>query len=220
MKPRGVITFVFDDGYERVYRNAVPLLDKYNLKGVFALPLDGKKLEKNEHRTIRPWQNWLDVKQRGHEIASHSVSHMNLAKLDRASLDIELRQSRDALDAATLVYPGGGFNDLVANTAAKYYTAARTVIRGFETLPPKNPWQLRSFNWRRTNYSPWKANLLALWAYLTNSWLIETFHMVDDHNTQMVHTVRARDLDKHLAFVAKLPVAVKTIHEVIRDYHN
>lgn len=220
MKPRGVITFVFDDGYERVYQNAVPLLNKYNLKGVFALPINGKKLERNEHRTIRPWQNWLDVKQRGHEIASHSVSHTNITRLDSVSLEQELQESKNSLQATTFVYPGGALNDDVVRAVSKHYTAARTVIRGFETLPPKNLWQLRSFNWRRTNFSPWKANLLALWAYLTNSWLIETFHMVDDNDTQMAHTVRTRNLDKHLAFVAKLPVTVKTIHETIRDYHH
>lgn len=220
MRQHGVITFVFDDGYERVYQNAVPLLDRYNLKGVFALPLNGKKLERNEQRAIRPWQDWLNIRQRGHEIASHSVSHMSLVKLGLITLEQELAESKEALGATTFVYPGGGFNELVANTTAKHYTAARTVVRGFEALPPENPWQLRSFNWRRTNFSPWKANLLAVWAYLSNSWLIETFHMVDDNDIQMVHTVRTADLDKHLAFVAKLPVAVKTIHEVIRHHHH
>lgn len=214
MKPRGVITFVFDDGYEQVYRNAVPLLDKYQLKGVFALPLNGKKLEKNEQRKIRPWQQWLDVRTRGHEIASHSVSHTNLTHLSPDALEQELRQSQEALQATTLVYPGGGFNDAVSQAAQTYYRAARTVVRGLETIPPKNPWQLRSVNWRRTNFKPWKANLFVLWAYLTNSWLIQTFHMVDDDDTHMVHTVRTSDLDKHLAFVAKLPIYVKTIREV------
>lgn len=220
MRKRGVITFVFDDGYERVYQNAVPLLDKYNLKGVFALPLNGTMLEHNEQRKIRPWQSWLSVRSRGHEIASHSVSHTNVTNLDPVPLEQELQESKHALQATTFVYPGGGFNDTVVSAAKKHYSAARTIVRGLETLPPKNPWQLKSFNWRRNNFSPGKANLLALWAYLTNSWLIETFHMVDDNDSQMTHTVRTRDLDRHLAFVAKLPVAVKTIHEVISDHHN
>jgi peptidoglycan/xylan/chitin deacetylase (PgdA/CDA1 family) len=217
MKPRGVITFVFDDGYERVYQNAVPLLDKYGLKGVFALPLDGKKLERNEHRSVRPWQEWLGIRERGHEIASHSVNHINLTQLEPSALEHELKHSKETLNATTLVYPGGGFNPGVAQASTKYYRAARTVVRGFETLPPKNPYQLKSFNWRRGNFTVWKANLLAVWAHITNTWLIETFHMVDDNDTQMVHTVRTRDLDKHLAFVARLPVKVQTIHEVISN---
>lgn len=220
MVKRGLITFTFDDGYEAVYRNALPILDKYNFKGVFAIPLNYQKLEQTEGAKVRPWTDWLPIRERGHEIAAHSVNHVNLTTLSPGQLDQELKEPHEKLNATTLVYPGGAFNDNVATTANKYYAAARTVVRGLETVPPRNPMQLKSYNWTRNNFSVAKANLLALWAYLTNSWLIETFHMVDDNDAKLVHTVREVDLDKHLQFVSKLPVYVRTIQETVSNYYH
>ncbi|MEK7557471.1 MAG: polysaccharide deacetylase family protein [Patescibacteria group bacterium] len=217
---RGVVTFTFDDGYEAVYQNALPILEKYNFKGVFAIPLNFQKLEQTEGTKARPWMDWLEIKNRGHEVAAHSVNHVNLTELSTEKLDQELKEPQEKLQATTLVYPGGAFNDAASEAARKYYSAARTVKRGFESLPPQNPMQLRSYNWTRHNFSAAKANLLALWAYLTNSWLIETFHMVSDSDIRLVHTVREVDLDKHLKFVAKLPVTVKTIHEAISGHYH
>ena len=214
---RGRITFTFDDGYEAVYQNALPLLEKYKFPGVFAIPLNYQKVELTEHAAIRPWQKWLEIKNRGHEIAAHSVNHISLTHRSPIDLDIELKEPKEKLGATTLVYPGGAFDEAVVEATKKYYSAARTVVRAFEGIPPDNNFHLKSYNWTRRNFSVGKANLLALWAYLTNSWLIETFHMVDDNDTRLVHTVRTQDLDKHLQFVSKLPIHVKTISQVMSN---
>lgn len=212
---RGTITFTFDDGYEAVYQNALPLLEKHNFRGVFAIPLNYQKLEQTEGAPVRPWEDWLSIKKRGHEVAAHSRNHVNLTELSAEKLDQELKEPQEKLGATTLVYPGGAYNDHVSEIAATYYNAARTVAREFETIPSKNPMQLKSYNWTRKNFSVTKANLLALWAYLTGSWLIETYHMVDDTEEKLVHSVKTSDLDKHLSFVSKLPIYVRTIQKVI-----
>lgn len=217
MLKRGVITFVFDDGYERVYQNALPLLNKYNLPGVFALSLNAAKLTKGKKfRAIRPWQDWLHLTGQGHEIASHTATHPDLTQLNTKQLQQELSQSASLLKATTLVYPGGSFNTKVAKAAALHYTAARTIVPGFETIPPSDPMRLKTMkNYSRNNFSVWKANLRALWAYLTNSWLIETYHMIDDNDQEMVHTVKTKDFAKHLAFVNRLPINIKTIRHCL-----
>ena len=215
MLKRGYISIVFDDGYEAVYRHALPLLRHYKLPAVFALPIHGEKLAKTEHRAIRPWPQWLSLSQEGHEIASHSVNHPNLTRLSAADLNFELRESARQLNAVTLVYPGGAVNDAVAAAASRYYQAGRTVHYGFETVPPKEPMRLRSYNFSRRNFTVAKANLLALWAWLTNSWLIETYHLVDDLDETTVHNVPTKKLAQHLAFIARLPIQVKTIKEII-----
>jgi len=216
MQPRGLISFVFDDGYERVFQNAVPALEKHRFPGVFAVAIEGQRLEKTEQRSVRAWESWKQLTARGHEIASHTVTHPNLTKLSPAQLEQELRQSHELLDASTLVYPGGAVNDDVVAVAKRYYTAARTVQRGFASIPPTDPFRLHSYNFSRNNFSVGKANLLALWACVTNQWLIETYHMIDDAETGMVHSVRTTDFARHLDFVARLPIAVKTIRDVCR----
>jgi peptidoglycan/xylan/chitin deacetylase (PgdA/CDA1 family) len=214
---RGVITFVFDDGYERVWRNAVPLLRQHRMPAVFALSLSAQHLEKSAQSKIKPWSQWVPLRDEGHELASHSVSHPNLTELSASQLERELSKAAHQLSASTLVYPGGAFNDLVVEAARRYYTAARTVHHGLETIPPADPMRLKSYNFSRKNFSVLRANILASLAWLTNSWLIETYHMVDDEEGEMIHWVKTNQLKQHLSFVAHLPIAVKTIKEVIRS---
>ncbi len=213
---RGVITLVFDDGYQNVFDNAVPLLRANGLHAVFALPLNGSRLQRNRESAIKPWPQWLSLGAEGHELASHSVNHTDLTKISQAELERELREPSQSLGATTLVYPGGAFNTTVVNAARAHYTAGRTVIRGFETIPPRDPMRLQSFNFTIRNFSVWKANVLAAWTFLANSWLIETYHLVDDDGV-LKHRVRTRDLKKHLEFIARLPVSVRTIREVVQS---
>lgn len=216
--PRGVITFVFDDGYKRVYELVLPLLRSFNLPAVFALPIDGAKLQRTEQRAVKPWPEWLPIQKEGHEIASHSISHPNLKNISDEALETELRESAKILDASTIVYPGGAFDERVIKTAAQYYTAGRTVLYGFETLPPRMPLALQSYNFSKNNFSVVRANTLALWACITGRWLIETYHMIDDKESAMVHSVVRNDLKQHMGFVKRLPVAVKTIRSVMETY--
>lgn len=213
---RGVVTFVFDDGYTSVFKNAVPLLEKHHFPGVFAVTLDPAKLEQaRKGRPVTAWQEWLRLRGRGHEIASHTIHHPNLTKLSDAELRQQLIESQQQLGAVTLVYPGGAVDDRVVTATKRYYKAARSIRRGFEALPPTDPWRLRTFNFSRNNFRVWKANMWVFWAWLTKAWLIETYHVVDDHEWEKIHTVRTADLARHLAFIAKLPIQVKTIKTVI-----
>ncbi len=215
MKARGVITLVFDDGYEAVYKNVLPILRELDLLAVFAIPIDGKKFAKTEQRAIRGWQDWLKIKANGHEVASHSMTHPNLTLVDDLVLENELAESQKKLGAVTIVYPGGAVDDRVTEAAARHYRAGRTVKYGFEDLPPKDPLRLKSYNFSKNNFSVAKANMLALWACWNKKWLIETYHMVDDKDGDMVHSVKTSALKRHLKFLKRLPIDIKTISAII-----
>lgn len=217
MRTRGVITFVIDDGFSAIYDNVVPLLDSHRFPAVFAIPLDAAAITRTTHRPTTPWAQWLKLAGRGHEIAAHSVSHIDLTTLPPEQVDEELRVPQEKLGATTIVYPGGGHNEVVLAAAKKYYTAGRTIRRALETLPPVQPHELHTYDATRLNFSLAHVNALAVWACLTNRWLIETYHMIDDHEQDMMHTVPLRAFRSHLNFVARLPVAVKTIREVINS---
>lgn len=218
---RGVVTFVFDDGYQKVFDNALPILERHGMVGVFALPLDGTRLEKSEHRKvkkpqqIRPWRDWLAIQENGHEIAAHSATHTDLTKISDSELEHELKTPKEVLQVTTFVYPGGAHDNRVVAQTRKYYTVGRTVKRGFEALPPANPYRLKTFNFSRNNFTVWKANLFTVWAWVTNSWLIETYHMIDGGDSEMVHTVKTKDFTRHVRFISFLPIHIKTIREVI-----
>lgn len=217
---RGVITLVFDDGYQAVYEHVLPLLDELHMPAVFALPLNTAALAATVSEPLRPWQEWLSVQNKGHEIAAHGIIHIDLRQLPPAELAKELKIPRDTLSATTLVYPGGAVNNSVAVAAKKYYRAARTTMYGFATIPPADPMLLKTVDYTRDNFSVFKANTRALWAALTGRWLIETYHVVDKKISNMHHSVHFDDLKKHLEFICRLPINVKTINETIRDSHN
>lgn len=216
--PRGIVTLVFDDGYQEIYDSVVPLLNEYKIPAVFAVPLEGNRVEASENRAVAPWELWMSLSDQGHEIASHGITHTSLPKLSPEALDRELKEPAQALHAATLVYPGGGVNDIVVERAKKYYQAARTVKRGFEALPPEDPWHLKTFDYTRRNFSILKANMRAVQAVIKGAWLIETYHMVSNHDVDMTHSVPLDAFINHLAFLKRLPIQFKTIAQVMREY--
>ncbi|HLD25652.1 MAG TPA: hypothetical protein VJC05_01245, partial [Candidatus Andersenbacteria bacterium] len=105
----------------------------------------------------------------------------------------------------------------VAAAAATYYRAARTTRRGFESRVPDSPLQLKTFNFTRNNFSPFRANRLALWAFLTNQWIIETYHLVDDQETEKEHAVPLTGFRRHLRFVSQLPLQCSTIAQALQQ---
>lgn len=208
---RGAVTLVFDDGYTNIYQNVVPLLAQYNLPAVFAVALEHQAIEQTEGRPVTPWTAWLELKKQGHEIAAHAVSHRNLTSLSDNELAFELSEPARTLSATTLVYPGGAYDDRVVREAAKHYHAGRGVTKGFEHKQPATPMKLKTYNFTRHNFSPARANALAAWAWAADRWLIETYHLVDDDESEKEHAVRLGDFASHLKFLSRLPVDVVTI---------
>ncbi len=214
---RGTVTFVFDDGYMAVWQNIVPLLQKTQVPGVFAICIDGENIESTEDLSVQSWSEWLTLKDSGHEIAAHTLTHCNLTEISDQALDRELREPHERLGATTVVYPGGSNNERVRQAARYYYQAGRTVNSGFETVPPKNAFELKSFNYSRRNWSLAKANARVVWAMLANSWIIETYHMLSDSEVNLMHHVPLREFKRHLSFINNLPVSVKTIQDVVSN---
>ncbi|MEK7557320.1 MAG: polysaccharide deacetylase family protein, partial [Patescibacteria group bacterium] len=207
-----------DDGYAHIFENIVPLLQQHKVPATFAIPLSHDNLPASTGLPFTGWPHWLSLSSPTVEIAAHAVHHTDLTHLSLAELETELREPAAKLQATTIVYPGGAVNDAVQTAAQQYYQAGRTTHHGFETLSPHNPLRLRTFNFTRHNFSPFKANILALWAYLTNSWLIETYHIVSDEPTDLKYAVSQKDFQQHIRFLTHLPVAVRTIRDVISHH--
>lgn len=212
----GILTLVFDDGYTHIYEDVVPLLDKNDLPGVFAIPLERQAVAASESLATTTWQAWLPLAARGHEVAAHGISHVDLTTFNDNELHRELREPQEKLQATTLVYPGGSYNDRVVTAAKEIYQAARTVHTGFEQLPPRDPFTLHTINYSQRNWSLYKANLRVWWAKLTNKWLIETYHVVSDES-QATHYVPLAEFKRHLAFVKRSGISVKTIRAALQN---
>lgn len=220
--PRGALTLVFDDGYQAAYDGALPLLRELGLRAVFAVPVDTGRLAATEGAPVAPLTAWKAACARdGHELAAHGVTHRAFPTLSDDELARELAEAQRATGATMLVYPGGAHDDRVVAAARRHYRAARTVLRGFEHTPPGDPLRLHSFVATRQNFRVWLWNLRALWAWVTNRWLIETYHNVafghgawsTGHGKR--HTVPLAALEQHLRFVKKLPLRIATIRDMV-----
>lgn len=222
MMRRGVLTLVFDDGYRAVYDRVLPLLRQYGIRAVFGVPTDTASLERAEGAPVASFEEWKRACTLGsHELAAHGATHRALTTLPDAKLHEELQRGRDATAATTLVYPGGAHDARVVAATARIYDAARTVLPGFEEIPPHTPYQLHSYTSTKTNFSVWVWNLRVLWACLTNQWLIETHHNVafgdglwaTGHGKR--HTIPLDAFERHLRFVRRLPIRIATIREIM-----
>src|SRR5262245_33560816 len=118
--PKGAVVITFDDGYDSVYRYALPLLRKYDASATLFVYTD--------FIGSRDGLSWaqLDEMQRSGliDIQSHSKSHVNLSDIDsnRSRLDTELRQPRALIERSLgaaganvrhLAYPYGDATEAV-----------------------------------------------------------------------------------------------------------
>lgn len=212
---QGVLTLVFDDGYTDVYEHVLPLLRSHGMRAVFAVPVDTLALERSEGVAVTPLKEWKEVCARdGHELAAHGVTHRALTTFSDSELDMELKESKEATGASTLVYPGGVYDDRVQSAAARYFSAARGVRWGVESIPPCDLYALRTLNATRQNFRWWKYGPRELSAALTGEWVIETFHRVTD-TPQSPHDVSLHYFARHLSWLAKLSLRVATIREMV-----
>lgn len=216
MKTRGAISLVFDDGYEEIISDVLPLLKKYNIRATIAVPINTEKIEHSEGVTFASFEDWKNIcAKNGHELAAHGLNHVALPSLSEEELTEELKTSHERTSSTTLVYPGGAFDERVKNIAKQYFSAARTTLWGLEDLKPKDRYALKTINATKNNFAVWKWNIMALRAFVENKWLIETYHRVNNETTD-IHNVSIQNLEAHLKFISRLPIVINAIEEIIK----
>ncbi|MBO0686666.1 MAG: polysaccharide deacetylase family protein [Candidatus Dormibacteraeota bacterium] len=153
--PPQPVVLTFDDGYRDFYTTAWPLLREHDFKAVsYVVPgfLGG--------RNYMTPEQVKELDRAGIEIASHTVHHFDLTKLDPGTLNVELQASRGYLEellghpVQDFCYPSGKYNsDVEAAVAVAGYQSAtgegdgtlhsladrlawtRVRVRGGEQLP-------------------------------------------------------------------------------------
>ena len=153
MSPNKILTFSFDDGVTQDLR-LIELLNRYGLKGTFNL--NSGRLGQESHflcrglpvRHMKFTAGAIPKVYAGHEIAVHTLDHLNLTHLDDTEVIRQVRSDQQALESITgrpitgMAYPESGVNhdDRVVrlireNTTIRY---ARTVTSSYSFDPPKD----------------------------------------------------------------------------------
>jgi peptidoglycan/xylan/chitin deacetylase (PgdA/CDA1 family) len=141
-----VFGITFDDGYENVLKNALPVLQRYRFTSTnYVVPrLAGKSNlwdEKNKIpqvplMTTRQMQEWIDA---GQEVGSHTLTHANLKEASGDQIYAEVVNSKLELENIVkqkngiqhFCYPYGATSIEAVNAAKSAgYQSATTTERG------------------------------------------------------------------------------------------
>jgi uncharacterized repeat protein (TIGR02543 family) len=184
-----LVSLTFDDGNQSIYDAGFPILNAQGLPATFYFITDW---------LTEPWKVQLrDLQNHGWEIGSHTATHRALDTLSLAEVEVELSQSKAALEAAGLnvtglAYPygiGHQYPEIVQLTG-QYYRYARTVHPGYNQAP-LSPYVLLA----QVQDSSVSLETMKGWvdtAIATNRWLIICMHQVD--NTGGVYSISLADL--------------------------
>jgi peptidoglycan/xylan/chitin deacetylase (PgdA/CDA1 family) len=124
------VVITFDDGYEDVYLNAFPILQKYGFTA-FVFIITGfvgryNNWDYNFGRKRKRHLSWRQIKEMskyGFGFGSHTVNHPDLTKIGKRFVEYELKKSKGELEdklgkeAIFLSYPFGRYNRLVQEEA-------------------------------------------------------------------------------------------------------
>ena len=109
----GIVSINFDDGYQSMYDNGLPILDAAGLKSTQYIIT--QKVGTDSYVTL---DEVMQMYNNGHEIGVHTRTHPNLTTLTDAQMTDEIFGAKQDLISwgimpTTLAYPYGGYNPAV-----------------------------------------------------------------------------------------------------------
>jgi glycosyltransferase involved in cell wall biosynthesis len=136
-----LIICTFDDGYENLYKFALPVLKKYNFSATVFVCFDyiGKlnnwNFKDTKQRQHLNTSQLIELQKNGWEIGSHGFSHRSLLRLTDGELYNELIDSKAKLENIfgnidSYAYPYGDFNDYIKTKVQENYSFAFSLSKG------------------------------------------------------------------------------------------
>lgn len=94
------VVITFDDGFQDILTNALPVLNKFNFKATVYLPTYFISEEGRFFKGIRclNWQEVIEIQSNNIEIGSHTVTHPQLVSLTEKEVENELFFSKTVIE--------------------------------------------------------------------------------------------------------------------------
>jgi len=94
------VVITFDDGLRDFYTHAFPILAEHNFKATMFIVsgLTGNETMRSDGKEYMTWQEVREIRARGIQIGSHTVTHPELYKLSPREVEYEVRQSKETIE--------------------------------------------------------------------------------------------------------------------------
>ena len=145
--PDRSFVITFDDGYQTVYDDAFPVLQRYGMTATVFLTVGGKgaaksgnKLPPSEGRSMLAWHEIREMQRCGMDFGAHTLTHPNLTRLSLELVETEICSSKmiieDALSARvfSFAYPFGLYDDRSLEIVGENFACACSDKMGLITL--------------------------------------------------------------------------------------
>jgi hypothetical protein len=129
-------------------------------------------------------------------------------------------KSITGISPTDLAYPYGLYDSTVVSAAKQYYSAARGVEDGYNSVDNFNPYDLKVQNVYDTTTTAQIADWVAQ-AQATNTWLILVYHSVDDNPNPAtdagIYNVTTAQFSSELAAIKASGVKVETMQQALQE---
>ncbi len=212
MSNQRYVSITFDDGLIEGARKAVQLLDKFGVPGVFYVVTGWVRPRQmpwiresfNRGRDHGDWNEWRAIQAKGHEIGSHTVTHVNaggrLARWCPPLLHWELIHSRSEIERhmgkspSSISMPWNASAGKLEPLVRDLYPACR--LGGNQPTPN----DLSTLDWHRLHsWAPdsdvsAKEILRQVLATPPGQWFILQFHSFDDEGYMPIDRHKFREI--------------------------
>jgi peptidoglycan/xylan/chitin deacetylase (PgdA/CDA1 family) len=222
------ISLTFDDG-NADQMTALPVLQKYNMKGTFYI-ISGAIGAPN----YLTQANLATIASQGNEIGGHTVSHPDLTSVPQAEAMRQICNGRATLagwgyQVTDFAYPYAALNPAVeADVKACGFNTGRglgdvqsshgcTGCATTESVPPVDPYNLAAVDEIDSTWSLAQMEQVVTTAETTGGWLMYTFHHFGTCGAACDPEIPLPMFDSFLSWIkgqAANGVTVKTVHQV------
>jgi polysaccharide deacetylase len=225
----GVVSIVFDDGWESTYTRARPYLDKYGYRAGACIIRDivgtAGYMSLAQIRNLQDLSGW-DIFAHADTVANHNTGYGNLAN---SVVEAELQGIKRWLiengfkRRDLFAWPLGSFTASQMPIARRFFNAVRGTTGGRggsfgpqETFPPGDNGRLRTWTIGNTNTAAEVENALSQ-CLTYQSWLILSFHQIVPSGAKSGTETNEATFKEIVDKIAASGLAVKTMAEVLES---
>jgi len=136
--PDRSFVLTFDDGYQSVYKEVFPILNRYGMRATIFLTVGKRetavmgenRLSSLDGRVMLSWGEIREMQRAGFEFGAHTLTHADLTRLPLNQAKSEIFDSKEIIEQAlnarvsSFSYPYGHYNDHIREMVQEHFDCA------------------------------------------------------------------------------------------------